>query len=149
MATAAYAAALINIAVALMSLWMAKNVPAEATVEAPTAAEEQAEEALEFEAGGGWPVYLSIAISGACALGAEVLFTRLMGMLLLGTVYVFSVILAVFLIGLAIGGAAASPIIRRVRPALALAWSQILLTIAIVWAGVMICQVLPSGTTTS
>ena len=55
-----------------------------------------------------WPVYVAIALSGACALGAEVIWTRLMGMLLLATVYVFSIILAVFLIGLAVGSAAAS-----------------------------------------
>ena len=37
------------------------------------------------------------------ALGAEVVWTRLMGMLLGSTVYVFSIILAVFLIGIGIG----------------------------------------------
>ena len=47
-----------------------------------------------------WPVYLTIALSGATALGAEVVWTRLLGMLLLATVYVFSIILAVFLAGL-------------------------------------------------
>jgi spermidine synthase len=140
MATAAFAAAAINIAVALISLWMARNLPAE--MEKGSAGGLAAGPA-EIETGSRWPIYLSIAISGACALGAEVLWTRLMGMLLLGTVYVFSIILAVFLIGLAIGGAAASWIIRRMRPALALAWSQILLTLGIVWAAVMIAQVLP------
>lgn len=140
MATAAFAAAAINVAVALVSLWMAGRVPASSdsgeTAEANVGV-------TEFESGSRWPIYLSIAISGACALGAEVLWTRLMGMLLLGTVYVFSVILAVFLIGLAIGGGAAAWIIRRVRPALALGWSQILLALAIVWTGVMITQILP------
>ena len=50
-----------------------------------------------------WPIYVTIALSGATALGAEVVWTRLMGMLLGPTVYVFSIILAVFLIGLALG----------------------------------------------
>jgi spermidine synthase len=143
MATAAYTAAAINIAVALISLWMARTLPAQMESSESTATPAEAPTASEFETGSRWPIYLSIAISGACALGAEVLWTRLMGMLLLGTVYVFSVILAVFLIGLAIGGGAASWIIRRVRPSLALGWSQILLTLAIVWTGVMIAQVLP------
>jgi len=63
--------------------------------------------------------YLPFYCNFRClCIGSRVLWTRLMGMLLLGTVYVFSVILAVFLIGLAIGGGAASWIIRRVRPAL-------------------------------
>ena len=55
---------------------------------------------------GAWPVYIAIAISGACALGAEVVWTRLLGLLLGATVYTFSIILAVFLGGLGIGGAA-------------------------------------------
>ncbi len=46
-----------------------------------------------------WTVYITIALSGACALGAEVVWTRLMGMMLGATVYVFSIILAVFLAG--------------------------------------------------
>ena len=52
-----------------------------------------------------WSVYVAIGISGATALGAEVVWTRLMGMMLGSTVYVFSIILAVFLVGLAAGGA--------------------------------------------
>ena len=55
-----------------------------------------------------WAVYLTIGLSGACALGAEVIWTRLLGMMLGSTVYVFSIILAVFLTGLAIGSAAGS-----------------------------------------
>ena len=37
------------------------------------------------------------------ALGAEVVWTRLLSLMLGGTVYTFSLILAVFLIGLGIG----------------------------------------------
>src|ERR1051326_7838149 len=47
-----------------------------------------------------WPIYLVIALSGCSALGAEVLWTRLLSLLLGGTVYTFSIILAVFLLGL-------------------------------------------------
>ena len=54
------------------------------------------------------PSIVTIALSGACALGAEVVWTRLMGMMLGATVYVFSIILAVFLIGLAIGSGVAA-----------------------------------------
>ena len=56
-----------------------------------------------------------------------------MGMLLGATVYVFSIILAVFLIGLAIGSAVGSMLLRAVRPRLALGWCQILLTLGIAW----------------
>jgi spermidine synthase len=48
---------------------------------------------------GSGSIYITIALSGASALGAEVVWTRLMGMMLGSTVYVFSIILAVFLIG--------------------------------------------------
>src|SRR5947199_50471 len=70
-----------------------------------TSSKASAEEPLPATAParGDLAVYITIGLSGACALGAEVLWTRLMGMMLGATVYVFSIILAVFLIGLAIG----------------------------------------------
>ena len=54
---------------------------------------------------GRWTIHAAIALSGASALGAEVVWTRLMGLMLGATVYAFSIILAVFLVGLAIGTA--------------------------------------------
>ena len=44
-------------------------------------------------------VYAAICISGLSALGAEVVWTRLLSLLLGPTVYTFSIILAVFLAG--------------------------------------------------
>lgn len=92
-------------------------------------------------------VYIVVGLSGACALGGEVVWTRLMGMLLGNTVYVFSIILAVFLVGLALGSIGASWIIRAHPGALpaksALGWSQILLTLAIAWTAFMIADSLP------
>jgi spermidine synthase len=90
-----------------------------------------------------WTIYVTIALSGACALGAEVIWTRLMGMMLGSTVYVFAIILAVFLIGLAIGSAGGSWLVRLVPPRLALGWSQVLLIAAIAWAAHMIADSLP------
>ena len=66
-----------------------------------------------------------------------------MSMLLLATVYVFSIILAVFLTGLAIGGAGASWVIRRIRPQLALGLCQLLLVVAIAWTAMVIVRILP------
>jgi hypothetical protein len=50
----------------------------------------------------GWfsAVHVTIALSGLTALGAEVVWTRLLSLMLGATVYTFSIILAVFLIGL-------------------------------------------------
>ena len=90
------------------------------------------------------PVYLTIALSGATALAAEVVWTRLLGMMLGATVYVFSVILAVFLTGLALGSAAGSWLVKRIENTrLALASAQFLLMLGIGWAAYMIADSLP------
>ena len=134
MATATYFAAAINVAVAGISLLLASRLPDS------TAPEETPEAPIESSH---WPIYLAIGLSGATALGAEVVWTRLLSMLLLGTVYVFSIILAVFLIGLALGSGAGSWLIKRVRPQLALGWCQILLLFGFAWTAYMIVDVLP------
>lgn len=91
-----------------------------------------------------WVVYVSIGLSGACALGAEVLWTRLLSLMLGGTVYTFAMILAVFLSGLGAGSAAGSWVARRTRqPRLALGWCQLLLTLGVAWAAIMVARVLP------
>ena len=64
-------------------------------------------------AAGAWAVYLAIALSGMSALGAEVVWTRLLSLMLGGTVYTFSLILAVFLIGLGIGSSLGAFLARR------------------------------------
>ena len=63
-------------------------------------------------------IYIVIALSGLSALGAEVIWTRLLSLLLGGTVYTFSIILAVLLLGLVIGssiGAMAARLVRNPR----------------------------------
>jgi spermidine synthase len=140
MTTATLVAAGINVAVGLISFAIAGRMPEHSPEEEPPTDEpEPARTNL-------WPVYLSIALSGATALGAEVVWTRLLSMLLLGTVYVFSIILAVFLFGLAIGSAAGSWLIKKVRPQSALGWSQILLTAGIAWTAYAIVKQLPFWT---
>ena len=89
-------------------------------------------------------VYLAIAFSGMSALGAEVVWTRLLSLVLGGTVYTFSLILAVFLIGLGIGSSLGALLLRRSgSAALALSGCQWLLAAAIAWAAGMISQSLP------
>ncbi len=70
-------------------------------------------------------------------------WTRLMGMLLGSTVYVFSIILAVFLIGIALGSGAGAALSRSVPARAALGWCQVLLAIAIAWTAYMIADSLP------
>jgi spermidine synthase len=138
MATATYFAAAINVAIAGVSFLLASRVSAASSEETVP----EAPEAIPDDSPR-WPVYLAIGISGATALGAEVVWTRLLGMLLLGTVYVFSIILAVFLVGLAIGSGAGSWVIKKVRAQVALGWCQILLVAGFAWTAYMIVNVLP------
>jgi spermidine synthase len=155
--TATYVAVAINLLVAAASFLLAARTPAHAQPlpdGAPSGpgSESRLDPSRErqravVEPIAQWPVYLTIALSGACALGAEVVWTRLMGMMLGSTVYVFSIILAVFLIGLALGSGAGSWLVRAVGGAagarLALGWCQVLLTLGIAWTAYMIADSLP------
>ncbi len=89
-------------------------------------------------------IYVAIALSGMAALGAEVVWTRLLSLLLGGTVYTFSLILAVFLIGLGIGSTVGAFLAHRAASARnALGTCQWLLTAAIAWTAFMISNSLP------
>ncbi len=131
MATATFVAAGLNLLVAAVSFRMA------ARTAAGTAYPQPRTHPID------WPVYVAIAVSGATALGAEVLWTRLLGMLLGLTVYAFAIILAVFLTGLAIGSGIGSVVLRAVSPRSALGWCQILLAPAIAWTAWIISSSLP------
>jgi spermidine synthase len=144
MSTATLCAADINVAVAIGSLLAARRSVAElASLSFSGSDGADAATAFAEDSESRWPVYVSVALSGATALGAEVVWTRLLSMLLLGTVYVFSIILAVFLAGLAAGAAAASRVLRHVRARTALGSSQILLALGIAWTAFAIIHVLP------
>jgi spermidine synthase len=100
------------------------------------------------EAGGpeqiSWPVYVAIALSGLTALGAEVVWTRLLSLMLGGTVYTFSIILAVFLFGLGIGSIIGSALAgRNSRASVSLGLCQLLLTGAIAWTAYTLARSLP------
>ncbi len=135
MATASYVAAAINLAVALVSLALARFV-VYAAPEDGTASIERAPET--------WPVYCAIGLSGLCALGAEVVWTRILSLMLGPTVYTFSIILAVFLSGLGIGSSAGSLLARRSsQPRLWLGLCQILQVVMIAWAAYTLADLLP------
>ncbi len=89
-------------------------------------------------------VLLAVALSGLSALGAEVVWTRLLSLLLGGTVYTFAIILAVFLIGLGLGSGTGALLSRHVaRPRVALGWCQLLLAAGIAWTAWQIACSLP------
>lgn len=90
-------------------------------------------------------IYVAIGLSGMAALGGEVIWTRLLSLLLGGTVYTFSIILAVFLAGLGAGSSIGAMIARTGANArVALAWSQALCTVCIAWTAYAVTNGLPN-----
>jgi len=137
-ATATYVAATINGAVALVSLGLA------ALSSYGTSIEESSQLPSTARAPDAWTAYAAILLSGLCALGAEVIWTRQLSLMLGATVYTFSIILAVFLIGLGIGSSVSAYLSRgTVRPRVALGWCQLLLTAAIAWSAYALAKSLP------
>jgi spermidine synthase len=136
MATATYVAAGINLAVALITIALAQFSPYQdnnpkSEIQNPKSKPQ-------------WTIYLAIGLSGFSALGAEVIWTRLLSLLIGGTVYTFSIILAVFLIGLGLGSGAGSFAGRELKsPRAALGACQLLLAAAIAWSAFMLAKSLP------
>ena len=132
---ATFVAVGLNVLVAVLALVIAKTTPHTESVVTPAPLE---------RASGAWAVYVSIGLSGMTALSAEVIWTRILSLLFGATVYTFSLILAVFLLGLGIGSSIGSAIAGRIaRPRLALGWCQMLLCVAITWSAYMLTQSLP------
>ena len=138
MAVATYVAATINFVLAIIAFglsFFAAHRPASLDPAAKRAA---------LVKGAGL-VYVAIALSGLGALGAEVVWTRLLSLLFGATTYTFSIILAVFLVGLGIGSSAGSYVARSTRrPRLALGICQALLVLASAWTACMITRSLPN-----
>ena len=89
-------------------------------------------------------VYGVVFLSGLVALGAQVVWTRLLSLLLGATTYTFSLILAVFLVGLGAGSGIGSRLAARVRrPARALAVAQLLAAVSLVYAAWLVNRVVP------
>ena len=141
MPTATFVAVALNLAVAGAAYPLARIEPRTTPVARPTAADASAPAALPPDAR---LIYLAIGLSGMSALGAEVVWTRLFSLLLSGTTYTFSIILAVFLIGIGLGSGAGAFIARRTENARrALGITQLLLVAAIAWTSWNITTSLP------
>jgi spermidine synthase len=135
-ATTTYAAVAVNVAVACIAFTLAKHslkaMPPVAT---------------NLPSGAGfrlWIVYVAIALSGLCALAAEAIWTRTLGLLLGASVYTLSIIVAVFLAGLGIGSALGALLCRTLaRPRVALGYCQLLTCVAIAWTAHSLSASLP------
>jgi spermidine synthase len=93
---ATFVAIALNVAVAVIGILIAKAAPMVETLPSDR------DERTAPRVAGAWAVYFAIALSGMTALSSEVIWTRLLSLLFGGTVYTFSLILAVFLFGLGI-----------------------------------------------
>ena len=137
MSIASYAAVAINVIIGLASLAMAGS-------EAPASIADASQRATARVPNRPWDVYFTIGISGLTALGAEVVWTRLLSLMLGPTTYTFSIILGVFLAGLGIGSALGSRMAeKRGQPRMLLIGCQILLALALGWAGFLLADWLP------
>ncbi len=134
---ATYVGASINTIVALISLSLAALAPHRTS----QPRREKPGFALSRQA---WPVYIAIGISGLTALGAEVIWTRQLSLLLGASVYTFSIILAVYLVGLGIGSSVGSFLPKGgIDPLPVLIWCQVLLAPAIAWSAYVLSVSLP------
>ena len=146
MAVTCYVAAALNLAVAAGAWWISRRAPAAPVVgPSPFVRAELGERvSLPRSTGRVWRVYGTIALSGFCALSAEVVWTRMLALNFGGTVYTFSIILAVFLVGLGVGSSLGAAIGRTLqRPALALGWCQLAAVVGIAWSAYALADLLP------
>ena len=135
MPTATYVAVVLNVAVAFLALAIANRTTYAAADHSGDTAVSTPEARL---------VYVAIALSGLTALGAEVVWTRILSLLFGATTYTFSMILAVFLVGLGIGSTIGAELARRaVNPRTALGVCQVMICAAIAWAAYIMGESLP------
>jgi len=133
-ATATDAAVAVNATVAGIAFMLA-------ALNGPLSAEPHTEPRLSRS---GTKIYIATALSGLCALAAEAIWTRMLGLLLGASVYALSIIVAVFLVGLGIGSGVGSLLCRTLAsPRLALGWCQLLLAGAIAWTAYNLSAALP------
>jgi len=150
MARATYVAAAINVAMAALAWVLASRTPHRAAEEraAPARAMKgraTAERATaERAATSRTPIYVAIGLSGLAALGAEVVWTRILSLLFGGTVYTFSIIAAAFLFGLGIGSAVGAWLARNAqRPGAMLAACQVGVAFTVAWGAALINRAYP------
>jgi len=139
MPTATGAAVALNVVVALLALVVAARTPHTVITATPSDAPLTTTPSEISRL-----VYIAIALSGLTALGSEVVWTRVLSLLFGATTYTFSLILAVFLVGLGIGSSLGSSMARNLsNPRIALGWCQLALCACLAWAAYTTSASLP------
>jgi len=135
----------VNLVISVVSFLASWRLPWEQSTDADHVPERGARAQMEFgERPSIFPIYLAVGISGACAMGTQVIWTRNMGLMLGLTVYAFTNILASFLIGLGVGAQLGALFGRGKLPRVALGWCQIFAVFGIAWTAWNISSVLPN-----
>jgi spermidine synthase len=139
MPTATAVAVVLNFVVAGLAVLVAARTPRTViTAEGSSSLPEP------LSAEGARLVYIAIALSGLTALGSEVVWTRVLSLLFGATAYTFSLILAVFLVGLGIGSSLGAALARGVtNPRIALGWVQLGLCVCLAWAAYATAESMP------
>jgi spermidine synthase len=139
MPTATAVAVVLNLVVAGLAMIVAARTP-----HTVIRVEESTPLPPPISAEGARLVYIAIALSGLTALGSEVVWTRVLSLLFGATTYTFSLILAVFLVGLGIGSSLGAALARGVSNAkTALGWVQLGLCLCLAWAAYSTADSLP------
>jgi len=111
-------------AAGLVALWLARRHPAVEPIASPSAASPAADTRAERRPIPWLPLVIAF-VSGVTSLGYQVTWTRLLASGTGGLTYVFTVILALFLIGIAFGAAIFNRLRTRIEnPVRVLAWTQ-------------------------
>jgi spermidine synthase len=118
----------LNVVAAAGALWIAESGNREqATDSKDTRTSGSRLPAAGSRIGRPWPAAIALGVSGFASLTLKVVWTRLLVQILGPTTYAFSTVVAIFIIGIAIGAAIASALAARMqRPAFALAIAMLL-----------------------
>jgi spermidine synthase len=137
MPTTTFVAVAINVVVAVLALLIARRTPSAVGVAG-------SDSAAAVAVPGARLVYVAIGLSGLTALGAQVVWTRMLSLIFGATTYTFSLILAVFLVGLGIGSSFGAALARGGRNTrIALGWTQVGLCATLAWAAYQTSASLP------
>lgn len=105
----------LNIALGAAAFILSRSYSEPPGEDAPEATKSTPEEALTLPSGFAALVLAGFAVSGFTGLAYEVIWTRILGFVLTGTIYAFAVVLAVFLCGIALGSLVFSAFLDRIK----------------------------------
>jgi spermidine synthase len=133
MSAATTTAAAINILLGVTALGLSRRVEMSSDSIVPESAESRSKDHKQSKSSEGESgrhhvtvVIAGFAISGFVALSYEVIWSRVLALIIGSSVYAFSIMLTTFLIGLALGAAVASRLVDRIpRPVVAFAFIEV------------------------